>query len=104
MARVIDITSRIKTEPKFIKIGDDSYKVDDRKNTVLEVMQELNSANGTDVAVMDSVLGKLIGKDAVKKMEEYTLENYKTVFIAVMAQVQGVTYEECESSFRGKVG
>ena len=102
MARVIDITSRIKTEPKFIKIGGDSYKVDDRKNTVLEVRQELDSAGGTDVQVMDSVLGKLIGKDAVKKMADYSIENYKVVFIAVMAQVQGVSYEECESSFRGR--
>lgn len=97
--KVIDITSRISNEPKFVKIGEKSYKVDDRKNTVLEVMQ-LMDEGGTGVSTIDKALEKLVGKDAVKDFEEYSLADYQTVFIAVMACVQGVSYEECEKSFR----
>ena len=101
MGKVIDITSRIKDEPKFVRIGDKSYKVDDRKNTVLEVMQELDKGGANDVQNIDRILAKLIGKDAVKDFENYSLEDYRTVYIAVMAVIQGVSYEECEKSFRG---
>lgn len=100
MGKVIDITSKIKNEPKFVKIGDKSYRVDDRKNTVLEVTQ-LMEQGGSDVATIDRALGKLIGKEAVKDFAEYSLEDYQTVFVAVMACVQGVDFEECERSFRG---
>lgn len=99
MGKVIDITSRIKNEPKFVKIGDASYKVDDRKNTVLEVTQ-LIEENGSSVETIDKALGKLIGEEETKAFAEYSLEDYQTVFIAVMACVQGVTFEECERSFR----
>lgn len=97
--KVIDITSRINNEPKFVKIGENSYKVDDRKNTVLQVMQMMEQ-DGTGITAIDSALEKLIGREAVKAMEDYSLENIQTVFIAVMACVRGVSYEECEKSFR----
>ena len=38
MATVIDITGKIKNEEKFIVYNGKSYKVDDRKNTIIKVL------------------------------------------------------------------
>lgn len=102
MAQVIDITGRIKNQPKFIRIGKKSYKVDDRKNTILEIMQIIEKEGSDNISTIDRVLGKLLGANVKKEFDGYSLDDYLTVFIACMAVVQGVSYEECESSFRGK--
>lgn len=99
MAQVIDISGRIKNQPKFIKIGKKSYRVDDRKNTILEIMQIMDEEGSGDIATIDKVIGKLLGANAKKELD-YSLEDYQTIFIACMAAVQGVTFEECENSFR----
>lgn len=102
MAQVIDITGKIKNQPKYIKIGEKTYKVDDRKNTILEIMQLMDNEGAGNAATMDRVLAKLLDGDAQNDLKEYSLDDYQTVFIACMAAVQGVSFEECERSFRGK--
>lgn len=102
MATVIDITGRIKNQPKFIKIGGKTYKVDDRKNTILEIMQIMDKEGSGNIATIDKVLGKLLGGNAKKDFDGYSIADFQTVFIACMAAVQGVSFEECERSFRGQ--
>ena len=99
---VIDISGRIKQCPKFVKIGEKSFKVDDSKNTVLEVMQIMENNSSSDAAMMDNILTKLLGQDAKKYTDTLSFDDFKVVFIAVMAAVQGTTYEECEATFLGK--
>lgn len=100
MATVIDITSKIKNEEKFIVYNGKSYKVDDRKNTIIEVFSLIDKAQGASVEMIDAVLAKLLGKEAVKDFGGFTYDDYLVPFFAAMACVQNKSYDEVEKSFR----
>lgn len=100
MATVIDITNKIKNEEKFIVYNGKSYKVDDRKNTIIKVYSILDGATGANVEMIDEVMTALLGKNAVKDFEGFAYEDYLVPFFAAMACVQNKTYDEVESSFR----
>lgn len=99
MATVIDISNKIKNEEKFIKLYDKTYKVDDSKNTVIKVMALMDQ---DEVYAMDKAIELILGKDAKKYIDSLnlTLEDYKVPFIAVMACVNNVSYEEMEKRFQ----
>ena len=100
MATVIDITGKIKNEEKFIVYDGKTYKVDDRKNTIVKVFAIIDSATGASVEMIDQVMEILLGKDAVKDFEGFSYDDYLVPFFAAMACVQNKSYEEVESSFR----
>lgn len=100
MATVIDITGKIKNEEKFIVYSGKSYKVDDRKNTVIEVYSIIGNADNGNIEMIDRVMEILLGKDAVKDFEGLAYEDYLVPFFAVLACVQGKSYDEIEASFR----
>jgi hypothetical protein len=100
MATLIDITSKIKNETKFIQYGEKTYKVDDRKNTVIKVYSIIDNADGANIEMIDQVMKELLGKDAVKDFDGLNYEDYLVPFFAVMACIQGKSYEEVEASFR----
>jgi hypothetical protein len=100
MATVIDITNKIKNEEKFIVYNGKSYKVDDRKNTMIEVYAILNAAKEANIEVIDKAMEKLIGKAAVKDFAGFAYSDYLVPFFAALACVQNKTYEEIEDSFR----
>ena len=100
MATVIDITGKIKNEEKFIVYNGKSYKVDDRKNTVIEVYSIIGNSDSGNIEMIDKVMANLLGKDAVKDFENLSYEDYLVPFFAVLACVQGKTYEEIEANFR----
>lgn len=100
MATLIDITGKIKNEEKFIKYGDKTYKVDDRKNTVMKAFAAIDDKDGVDPSTIDNVMALLLGKEAVKDFAGLAFEDYLVPFFAAMACVQGKSYDEVESSFR----
>lgn len=100
MATVIDITGKIKNEEKFIVYNGKSYKVDDRKNTVIEVYSIIEKAEGGNIDMIDRVMALLLGKEAVSDFNGLNYEDYLVPFFAVLACVQGKSYEEIEASFR----
>lgn len=100
MATVIDITNRIKNEEKFIVYNGKSYKVDDRKNTMIKVYSILNSTKDADINTIDEAMAELLGKDAVKDFSGFAYSDYLVPFFATLACVQNKTYEEIEESFR----
>ncbi len=100
MATVIDITSRIKNEEKFIVYNGKSYKVDDRKNTMIKVYSILNSAKEANIDTIDNAMIELLGKEAVKDFSGFSYSDYLVPFFATLACVQNKTYEEIEESFR----
>lgn len=100
MATVIDITGKIKNEEKFIVYNGKSYKVDDRKNTIIEVFATIDKAEGASVEMIDAVLTKLLGKEAVEDFEGFAYDDYLVPFFAAMACVQNKSYDEVEKSFR----
>lgn len=100
MATVIDITGKIKNQEKFIVYNGKNYKVDDRKNTIIEVYALLNGGEITNIDIIDTILEKLLGAEAVKEFDGLAYEDYLVPFFAAMACVQNKSYEEVESSFR----
>lgn len=99
MATVIDITGKIKNEEKFIVWDSKNYKVDDRKNTILQAYAILNDQE-MGIETIDKVMALLIGADAVKDFEDLSYQDYLVPFFAAMACVQNKTYEEVEAAFR----
>lgn len=99
MATVIDITGKIKNEEKFIVWNSKNYKVDDRKNTILQAYAILNDQE-MGIETIDKVMALLIGADAVKDFEDFSYQDYLVPFFAAMACVQNKTYEEIEATFR----
>lgn len=98
MARVINITDKIKTEEKYIEIGEKRIRVDDSKNAVFEVYAMIEDT--LTPALMHRVLERLIGKEAAQELGDISFEAYKCIFFAVFALVQGKEYEEVEQNFR----
>ena len=103
MATVIDITGKIKNEEKFIVFNGKSYKVDDRKNTIVKVYAMLDAMENTNLDVIDKIMTELVGAEAVKDFDGFAYEDYLVPFFAAMACVQGKTYDEVEASFRRSV-
>lgn len=100
MATVIDITNKIKNEEKFIVYNGKSYKVDDRKNTIVKVYSIIDQSSGAGVDMIDAVMTELLGNEAVKDFDGMNYEDYLVPFFAAMACVQNKTYDEVEASFR----
>lgn len=100
MATVIDITNKIKNEEKFIVYNGKSYKVDDRKNTIVKVYSIIDQSSGASIDMIDAVMTELLGKEAVKDFDGMNYEDYLVPFFAAMACVQNKTYDEVEASFR----
>lgn len=100
MATVIDITGKIKNEEKFIVYDGKTYKVDDRKNTIIKAFAIIDSATGTSIEMVDQVMAILLGEEAVKDFEGFSYNDYLVPFFAAMACVQNKSYEEVERSFR----
>jgi hypothetical protein len=100
MATVIDITGKIKNEEKFIVYNGKSYKVDDRKNTIIQVYSIIDDANGASIEMIDKVMEILLGKAAVKDFDGFAYDDYLVPFFAAMACVQNKSYDEVEASFR----
>jgi hypothetical protein len=100
MATVIDITGKIKNEEKFVAYNGKSYKVDDRKNTIVKVYALLDQVEGANIEMIDEILALILGKEAVKDFEGFTYEDYLVPFFATMACIQNKSYDEVEASFR----
>lgn len=100
MATVIDITNKIKNEEKFIAYSGKTYKVDDRKNTIVQMYAVLDSTDGANLEMIEKVMELLLGKEAVKDFNGLNYEDYLVPFFAAMACVQNKSYEEVEASFR----
>lgn len=100
MAKVVDITSKLKTEEKFLKIGDKTYKVDDSKNAVIQATAKLGDNMAPEQ--LDEAITILIGEDALKEIEAggISFSAYQTLFLAIMAVVNEITVEEAEARFR----
>ena len=87
MATVIDITNKIKNEEKFIVYNGKSYKVDDRKNTIVKVYSIIDQSSGASIDMIDAVMTELLGKEAAKDFDGMNYEDYLVPFFAAMACV-----------------
>ncbi|MNO37499.1 hypothetical protein D3C76_275820 [compost metagenome] len=98
MAKTIDITSRLTNERPILKLGDKSYKIDNRKNTVLTIQAKMDEDESMD---LDGVLELALGKQAVKEINESDISfaDYQIIFVAALAGALGEDFEVVEARF-----
>lgn len=99
----IDISSKLSHEPQTITIAEGkTYEVDCGAETMLkaqDIFKKDDSLEGLFTAIK-----LLIGEKAEKDIKEMklTVNGLKTVIIAIMAQVNEISYEEMEKRFQNK--
>lgn len=107
MSKVFDITSKLTNERPVLKIAEDKiYEVDDRKNTILQFEQLVQSGDLSDVETMEKMIETVLGKKAAKEIEEMELSvlGYQSIMIAITAAISGEEYEAAERRFRKERG
>lgn len=99
----IDISSKLSHEPQTITIAEGkTYEVNCGAETMLkaqDIFKKDDSLEGLFTAIK-----LLIGEKAEKDIREMklTVNGLKTVIIAIMAQINEISYEEMEKRFQNK--
>ena len=99
LAKVINITEKLSKEAPQIQVGEKKYSVNDSMETVLK-FQELASDSTLDS--MNNAIKISLGEEAAKELEvtSMSISNFKVLSIAILAAMQGITYEEAEARFQ----
>lgn len=99
----IDISSKLSHEPQTITIAEGkTYEVDCGAETMLkaqDIFKKDDSLEGLFTAIK-LLIGEKAEKD-IRKMK-LTVNGLKKVIIAIMAQVNEISYEEMEKRFQNK--
>lgn len=99
----LDISSRLSHEKQEIEIAEGKiYEVDCAAETMLkaqDIFKKDDSLNGIYEAIE-----LLLGKRAVEEIKamRVTVNDLKTIIIAIMAQVNEVSFEEMEKRFQNQ--
>lgn len=99
----IDISSKLSHEPQTITIAEGkTYEVDCGAETMLKAQDLFKKDDSLDglFKAIELLLGAKAEKD-IRAMK-LTVNGLKTVIIAIMAQVNEVSYEEMEKRFQNK--
>lgn len=107
MAKVIDISSKLTVEEKFLHVAEGKdYKIDDRKNTVIKINQMMaEGQNSNDISMIDKVISICLGEKAFKEIDKMNLPfaQYQNIFIGIMAAISDKSFDEMEKSFRDSI-
>jgi hypothetical protein len=99
----IDISSKLSHEPQTITIAEGkTYEVDCGAETMLKAQDLFKKDDSLDG--LFKAIELLLGKEAEKEIKEMkvTVVDLKVIIIAIMAQVNEITYEEMEKRFQNK--
>lgn len=99
----IDISSKLSHEPQTITIAEGkTYEVDCGAETMLKAQDLFKKDDSLDG--LFRAIELLIGKEALKEIKEMKVKvtDLKIIIIAIMAQVNEITYEEMEKRFQNK--
>lgn len=99
MAKIINISDKLSLGKPVIQVGEKTYEVDDSLATVMKF--EEMYADG-DTQSMIECLKVALGETAYNELniENVSFKNIQVWFLAVMAAMQDLDYEEVESRFR----
>lgn len=99
MAKIINISDKLSLEKPVIQVGEKSYEVNDSLETVMKFEETLGDG---DTQSMLECLKLAIGASAYKelKFEKGSFKNVQVWFMAVMAAMQDMSYEDVEARFR----
>lgn len=99
----IDISSKLSHEPQTITIAEGkTYEVDCGAETMLKA-QDLFKKDDSLEGLLKAI-ELLLGKEALEEIKEMKVKvtDLKVIIIAIMAQVNEITYEEMEKRFQNK--
>lgn len=99
----LDISSKLSHEPQTITIAEGkTYKVDCSAETMLKAQDLFKKDNSFDG--LFQAIELLLGKEASKEIKDMkvTVSDLSVIIIAIMAQVNEVSYEEMEKRFQNK--
>lgn len=99
----IDISSKLSHEPQTITIAEGkTYEVDCGAETMLKAQDLFKKDNSLEG--LFKAIELLLGKEAEKEIKEMkvTVVDLKVIIIAIMAQVNEITYEEMKKRFQNK--
>ena len=92
----IDISSKLSHEPQTITIAEGkTYEVDCGAETMLKAQDLFKKDDSLDG--LFKAIELLLGKEALEE-----IKGMKVIIIAIMAQVNEITYEEMEKRFQNK--
>ena len=99
----IDISSKLSHEPQTITIAEGkTYEVDCGAETMLKVQDSFKEDDSLDG--LFNAIELLLGKEALEEIKgmKVKVADLKVIIIAIMAQVNEITYEEMEKRFQNK--
>lgn len=98
---VINITDKLTYEKPKLQIGEKEYEVNNSMETMLK-FEELMS-NST-LANMEKAISVTLGEKAVKELDiiKMSMDNFRVISIAIMAAIQGISYEDADTRFQSK--
>lgn len=98
MAKTINITDKLSSEKPVIVIGEKSYTVNDSMETVFKFEELAKSGNEG----MQKAMKAALGEEACEEIGigNLSVGNFKVLTTALLAAMQGSTYEEAEARFQ----
>ena len=99
----IDISSKLSHEPQTITIAEGkTYEVDCGAETMLKVQDSFKEDDSLDG--LFKAIELLLGEKALEEIKgmKVKVADLKVIIIAIMAQVNEITYEEMEKRFQNK--
>ena len=99
----IDISSKLSHEPQTITIAEGkTYEVDCGAETMLKAKDLFKKDDSLDG--LFKAIELLLGKEALEEIKgmKVKVADLKVIIIAIMAQVNEITYEEMEKRFQNK--
>ena len=99
----LDISSKLSHEPQTITIAEGkTYKVDCSAETMLKAQDLFKKDDNLEG--LFKAIELLLGKEAEKEIKEMkvTVKDLSVIIIAIMAQVNEISYEEMEKRFQNK--
>ena len=99
----IDISSKLSHEPQTITIAEGkTYEVDCGAETMLKVQDLFKKDDSLDG--LFKAIELLLGKEALEEIKgmKVKVADLKVIIIAIMAQVNEITYEEMEKRFQNR--
>lgn len=100
----LNITDKLGIEKQEITIAEGkTYTVNCGAKTMIKAQEILKKDNSFDA--MFDVIELLLGKKAKKEIDEMnlTVKQLKVIVLAIMAQVNEISYEEMEQRFQKSV-
>lgn len=100
MAKIMNITDKLSTEKSSIQVGDKLYELNDTMETVFKFEELASTGNRGALEAIKMAIGEKAFKEL--KVEKMPVQNFKVLITALLASMQGLSYEEAEARFQSQ--